>query len=157
MTSLDVIGSMSLCSHGAGSPPSQTAGFEEDRNGRRTSHPASARTSRRAISEAELAAAFPVARVNPIALSEHARSEMRLGAHLHQITTELFVLAAGGFRKATFERDGERAIVEDLRAPCLIHCGAGVGHTFDGPEAGTILITLADQPYDPADTGPIPR
>lgn len=119
--------------------------------------PLAHRDERRAISEAELPVAFSVVRVNLIALSKQARPEMRLGNHLHQTTTEWFVLAAGGFRRATFERDGERETVEDLRAPCLIRCGAGIGHTFDGPDSGTILITLADQSYDPADTVPIPR
>lgn len=115
------------------------------------------RDDRRSISEAALPVAFPVARVNLIALSEQARPEMRLGDHVHRTMNEWFVLAAGSFRAATFERDGERERLEDLRAPCLIRCGAGIGHTFEGPEPGTILITLADQPYDPADTVPIPR
>lgn len=50
----------------------------------------------------------------------------------------------------------EEQVHEQLRALCLIECPAGVPHTFFGPEPGTILITLADRPYDARDTIPAP-
>lgn len=111
---------------------------------------------RRSIAEAELPVSFTVARVNAIVCTDEVVSGMVLGRHFHTKTTEWFILARGGFARLVAGVGAEEQVIESLRAPCLIECPAGTPHTFMSPEPGTVLITLADRAYDPADTVSIP-
>ncbi|MBI4450086.1 hypothetical protein HY634_03440 [Candidatus Uhrbacteria bacterium] len=112
--------------------------------------------SRRMISEAQLPVSLNIARVNHIVLTDAVTPTMALGGHLHRTTTEWFLLAAGGFAQLVIGAGADRRVYERLLAPCLVECPAGLPHTFVGPWPGTILLTLADRPYDERDTVPSP-